>query len=148
VNTVQIDEAIHSKDWLEFECPGQREKTFTFRLRVLGLEPAENFEDVNKVDLSRLKPDGIFWILEVEVVNTDKEPLKGDYIRRSLSLIDSDGSRFDASLNISLVLDRMRSSRFSSVPLPPKIIVSASIAFFLPDQEPCYSLACCKGRIQ
>jgi len=149
VNTVQIDEVIQSEDWLEGECLNLKEKTTCkFHLRILKFEPAENYEFVYERILSKMKSAGVFWILDVEVVNTSKESINGRDIRISLSLIDGDGYRFEPCNGTSLQVDALRGSKFNQTPLLPKVKVSAAFVFELPNQEHRYNLASLKASIR
>jgi len=149
VNAVQIEEAIQSSDWLEVECLDRRNETScSFRLRILGFEPAENCKLIDEEALSKITLEGNPWILHIEVVNTLKESFSREIIYGSLSLVDSDGFRFDPCDRNNLYRAMPALFRRCRSPFAPKIKASAAIVFFLPDQETCYGLSSRNGTIR
>lgn len=149
MSKVTVSEAIQSGDWLECEYEsysGWR----NFRLRILGFEPGENSNSAEQ--FSKLELEGDLWILYFDVVNTGKEPFSAWFVLDSLSLIDSDGCRFDACNLSDLheldpMLKRLADSSLSP-PLSPKIKVDAAVAFLLPDQESDYRITISEGKVR
>lgn len=149
MSAVKISEALQSGDWLECECKSY-EGQFSFRLRILGFESGEKNNRAEQ--FSELELEGDLWILYFDLVNTGKEPLTAWHVLDSVSLLDSDGCRFEACNLSDLheldpMLNRLADSSLCP-PLSPKIKVAAAIGFLLPEQESIYSITSVGGKIR
>lgn len=163
MNKIPIKYAIESRAWFRCETNllhSSGGEPFNFKLRALSF---------SKINLDEVyEPEGQPWqvqldqgdlyILKIEVVNLNKDAVRGWDIEGRIILVDQDDFAFDTVRDMdftynSNIAKSTGLNRFSSVgnvrPLQPKIRVSGALAFLLPDDEKAeYFLSVGSGNIQ
>lgn len=138
---IPVEHAVDSGAW--FQCGAQTyEGSFIFKIRILSLEKVK--ADVMRELQKKLRfDDGVLWLMALEAVNLNKEPISGYHVSSQVCLFDQDDFKYtDTSVSDLALTDfgkRIGIERFSGwshVPnLKPKIKATGAIPYLLPDDE-------------
>ncbi len=136
---VLVKEAINSGVWFHCEYKGYDE-IIKFRLKVNSFRKLNLKEIDNPQEIEMLESDAILMLMEVEIINLNKESKNSNDQVESLLLIDQDDFNFTVFSDSHLCWDsnfakKTRLNRFYSEQLIPKIKTKGSLVFQLPNDD-------------
>jgi hypothetical protein len=137
---ITVKEAINSGSWLHCEKIDNLFKVNQFRLKIRSFEKIDLIDIDEPEEIVDFDGNGDLWLMEIEIINLNKEPTDTRDSVRKLKLIDNDGFEFpkfnDNHLEYLSKFSRTKGlDRFWSTTLLPKIKASGSIIFHLPEDE-------------
>ena len=150
---IPIKNALQQGVWLH--CSGEdqepRYEKLDIRLKVLSFEKVD-FTKVDKPEKVRFQDEGIYWIMQGEVISLLKDEISASLLQKFIILTDQDGYSFrieaDSHLSFSEYAKQVGLYRLNSGKLRPKMKVRGAITFLLPDDDYAeYSIAIRNGTI-
>lgn len=137
---VPVKEAINSGAWLQCEKRSNLFEANQFRIKIKSFKKLNLSEVDEPEEIKNFDSNGVLWIMNIEVVNLNKQPLHSSDGPYNLILIDQDHFIFppflDSHLRCSSEFSKTSGMRrFFATELLPKIKAVGSIIFHLPDDE-------------
>tara|TARA_R100000935_G_scaffold56440_1_gene87970 strand:+ start:2156 stop:2623 length:468 start_codon:yes stop_codon:yes gene_type:complete len=137
---VPVKEAINSGVWLLCEQRNNLFETNQFRLKVNSFRKIKLSEVDEPDKMKNFDSNGVLWLMQIEVINLNKQPLSSNDGPNNLTLLDQDQFVFPTfyEIHLSYVSEFSKTSgisRFISTDLLPKIKAEGAIIFQLPDDD-------------
>jgi len=137
---VPIKEAINSGAWLQCEKRSNLFEANQFRIKINSFRKLNLSEIDEPEKIDNLENSAVLWLMNIEVVNLNKEPTRTRGNVYALILIDNDGFSFpvfdDSHLNLSSDFAKTSGlKRFYGGTILPKIKTLGSLVFQLPDDD-------------
>ncbi|TXD84102.1 hypothetical protein ESY86_10620 [Subsaximicrobium wynnwilliamsii] len=137
---VPIKEAITSGSWLQCEKRNNLFEANQFRIKVNSFRKLNLSEIDEPEEINDLENSAVLWLMNIEVVNLNKEPTKTHNNVYGLKLVDNDDFIFPVFLDghLNCFSDFAKTSglkRFYAGTILPKIKTLGSLVFQLPDDD-------------
>jgi hypothetical protein len=137
---VPVKDAINNATWLQCEERSNLFEANLFRIKLNSFKKL-NLSEVDEPEkIEELDSNGVLWIMNLELVNLNKQPLRCNLGPGSLILLDQEHFVFPITRDYHLRLGSKFSKssgmeRFHNTDLLPKIKAVGSIIFQLPDDD-------------